>query len=227
MPVFRISSESRQFGGGFIWESNEMNFIDLSHQIIHGMPTYTTDPDVFINKLKNIKDDRSLLHEFSMGTHTGTHLDVPAHIIEGGKTLEDFPLSRFSGRAIKVEINRYKDLDNIYEKIDGIILDTGWYNNFNNPEVYYGSDRPEIPAELLEIILSKKVRIFGCDLPSVDVSGRKEKPIHEALFGADIIIYESLTNLEKLPSLMPFDFYGFPLPFVGLDGSPVRAVANI
>jgi len=204
-----------------------MNYIDLSHQIFHGMPTYPSDPNVCFEQVKNIEKNRTLLHQFSIGTHTGTHLDVPAHIIKGGKTLEDFPLSSFSGRAIKVEINRYKDLDNFYEKIDGIILDTGWYNNFNNPVVYYGSDRPEIPVELLEIILSKKVRIFGCDLPSVDVSGTKEKPIHQALLGAGIIIYESLTNLIKLPPFKLFDFYGFPLSLLGLDGSPVRAVACI
>ena len=195
--------------------------------MIDGMPTYPSDPNITICQVKSIKDNRTLLHQFTMGTHSGTHLDVPAHMIKGGKTLEDFPLSSFSGRAIKVQINKYKDLDNINEKIDGIILDTGWYNNFKNPEVYYGSDRPEIPAELLDIVLSKKVRIFGCDLPSVDVSGTKEKPIHQALLGAEIIIYESLTNLDKLPSYNLFDFYGFPLSFIGLDGSPVRAVAII
>ena len=31
-------------------------------------------------------------------------------------------------------------------------------------------------------------------------------------------------NLDQLPVLTLFEFYGFPLPLVGLDGSPVRAV---
>ena len=38
---------------------------------------------------------------------------------------------------------------------------------------------------------------------------------------------QSLTNLDQLPLLTPFDFYGFPLPFNGLDGSPVRAIGII
>jgi kynurenine formamidase len=77
----------------------------------------------------------------------------------------------------------------------------------------------------VEYIINSNIKIFGCDLPSVDVSGSKDKPIHNALLGSNIIVYESLANLNQLPLLTPFEFYGFPLPFVGLDGSPVRAVA--
>ena len=45
----------------------------------------------------------SVLHEFKMGTHTGTHVDTPAHIFSKGKTLSDFPLTSFMGRFIKVD----------------------------------------------------------------------------------------------------------------------------
>ena len=76
-------------------------------------------------------------------------------------------------------------------------------------------------------VIEMGIKYFGCDLPSVDASGSKDKPIHNALLGANIIIYESLTNLNQLPLLTPFQFYGFPLPFASLDGSPVRAVAMI
>ena len=41
---------------------------------------------------KDIDTDGTLLHSFKMGTHTGTHLDVPAHIIPGGKTIDNFIL---------------------------------------------------------------------------------------------------------------------------------------
>ena len=84
-----------------------------------------------------------------------------------------------------------------------------------------------MPSEIVKESIKKNIKFFGCDLPSVDVSGSTEKSIHNLLLGSDIIIYESLTNLDKLPLLSPFTFYGFPLPFVGLDGSPVRAVAML
>ena len=204
-----------------------MKFVDLSHPISNGMSTYPSDPEVSILMEKEIATDRSLIHSFSMGTHTGTHLDVPAHIIHNGKKLNDFPLSSFTGCLVRVDEKTFNNLDAVREKIDGVIYDTGWYKYFNNSEIYYGLDRPVIPEELIEKIKRRDIKIFGCDLPSVDVSGSKEKPIHNALLGADIIIYESLANLYQLPLLIPFDFYGFPLSLNGLDGSPVRAIGII
>jgi len=204
-----------------------MKFVDLSHPISDEMSTYPSDPDISIVREKEIHSDRTLLHRFTMGTHTGTHLDVPAHIISGGKTLDDFAISSFTGQTVKVDLNSISDLGNIDEKIDGIIFDSGWYMKFNEPKIYFGSDRPEIPTHLVKKVIEMGIKYFGCDLPSVDGSGSIDKPIHNALLGNNIIIYESLTNLGQLPLLTPFEYYGFPLSFVGLDGSPVRAVGVI
>ena len=204
-----------------------MRFVDLSHPISNEMATYPSDPDVAIVREKEIHSDRTLLHRFTMGTHTGTHLDAPAHIIPGGKTLDDFPLSTFIGKTVKVDLNSISELDKVDEKIEGIIFESSWYRRFKDPEIYYGPDRPEIPKYLVEKAIGMGVKIFGCDLPSVDKSGSKNKFIHNALLGADIVIYESLTNLDMIPLLTPFEFYGFPLPLIGLDGSPVRAVGLI
>jgi len=204
-----------------------MIIVDLTHPISNDMTTYPSDPNVAIVREKEIHSDRSLLHRFTMGTHTGTHLDVPAHIISDGKTLDDFPLSSFMGKTVKVNLNSLIELDKMGEKVDGIIFESSWYKRFKEPEIYFGSDRPEIPRHLVKKAIEMGIKYFGCDLPSVDVSGSKEKPIHNALLEANIIIYESLTNLNQLPLLTSFEFYGFPLPFVGLDGSPVRAIAAI
>ena len=204
-----------------------MRFIDLSHPISNDMATYPSDPNVAIVREKEIHSDRTLLHRFTMGTHTGTHLDAPAHIIPNGKTLDDFPLSSFSGKTVKVNLNSISELDKIDEKVDGIIFESSWYKRFNEPAIYFGSDRPSIPKALVKKVIAMSIKYFGCDLPSVDGSGSIDKPIHNALLGENIIVYESLTNLNQLPLLTPFEFYGFPLPFIGLDGSPVRAIAMI
>ena len=204
-----------------------MKFIDLSHPMSNSMSTYPSDPDISIIREKNIDTDNSLLHSFKLGTHTGTHLDVPAHIILDGKTLNDFPLSTFKGTAVKVDKNTWSSLEQVENEIDGVIYDSNWYRHFNNPKFFYGSDRPQIPEKLIEKSVELKINFFGCDLPSVDASGSKEKPVHHALLGSDIIIYESLTNLDQLPFQKPFQFYGFPLPLDRLDGSPVRAVGII
>ena len=99
-----------------------MKFVDLSHPISNKMSTYPSDPGVSIVLEKDISTDRTLLHSFKMGTHTGAHLDVPAHIIPGGRVINDFPLSSFSGHAVKVNVDSFYQLETIKEKIDGIVF---------------------------------------------------------------------------------------------------------
>jgi arylformamidase len=40
----------------------------------------------------------------SLGTHTGTHVDAPAHLLPGGATVETLPLAALVGPAVVVEI---------------------------------------------------------------------------------------------------------------------------
>ena len=56
-----------------------MKFVDLSHPMSNTMSTYPSDPDISFIREKDIDTDSTLLHSIKMGTHTGTHLDVPAH----------------------------------------------------------------------------------------------------------------------------------------------------
>ncbi|MBF0301506.1 MAG: cyclase family protein, partial [Desulfamplus sp.] len=58
--------------------------IDLSHPIYDGMPCYPGDPGVRIERVKQIGKDRVNVTEISMGSHTGTHLDAPSHMIKNG-----------------------------------------------------------------------------------------------------------------------------------------------
>ena len=102
-----------------------MKYIDLSHPISEETSTYPSDPDISIVREKEIHLDHTLLHRFTMGTHTGTHLDAPAHIIYGGKTLDAFPINSFMGQTVKVDINSINIMDKIDENINGIIFDTG------------------------------------------------------------------------------------------------------
>ena len=155
-----------------------MKFVDLSHPIYNDMPTYPSDPDVSIIREKEISTNRTLLHSFTMGTHTGTHLDAPAHVIQDGKTLDEFPLSSFSGHAVKVDENSYNRLKQIDGIFNGVIYETGWYKHFYNSNIFYGRKRPIIPQKLIEVIIGLGIKYFGCDLPSVDTSGSDKKLIH-------------------------------------------------
>ena len=141
-----------------------MKVIDLSHEIYNDMPHYSTDPPVKIKQKKNINDNGSVLHSIELGTHTGTHLDVPKHVINGGKSLNNYNLSKFFGKAVKVTLQNYtKALDNISD-VDAVLVDTGWSANYDNPEVFYGPKRPSFPLQFVEQCISKNIKIFGSRL---------------------------------------------------------------
>ena len=59
---------------------------------------------------KDIKTHNTLVHSFSMGTHTGTHIDAPSHVVKEGKNLDDFDISHFMGKTIKVDFQTYQKL---------------------------------------------------------------------------------------------------------------------
>jgi kynurenine formamidase len=53
---------------------------------------------------------------------------------------------------------------------------------------------------------------------------RPIEPVHDVLLGNDVLIVEQLTNLHLIAGRRVRVCF-LPLPFVGLDGSPVRAMA--
>ena len=134
-----------------------MNIIDLSHNLINKGPTYPSDPELSIIKEKDLEENRSMLHSISFGTHTGTHIDVPAHMIRGGKTLDEFSLDSFMGIAVKVNNNNYKSLIDFNKNYDTVIYDTRWYRNYNEPDIFFGNNRPIIPENLISILIKKEI----------------------------------------------------------------------
>ena len=127
--------------------------------------------------------------------HDGTHVNVPLHMVGGGKSLDDYLLASFFGPAC------------VYDAAVGIAKERGVLFRDQN-----------IDAALAEEI--KKARPLFVGLSS---AFEFDVDIERDLLEAGIISYERLCNLEQLPP--DFTFYGLPLNIKGGDGSPVRAFA--
>ena len=72
-------------------------------------------------------------------------------------------------------------------------------------------------------LVARGVHLVGVDTPSVD---REPHPAHYQLLGAEMVIVENLTGLERIGSDI-FELIVMPLPLRGLEASPVRAVARV
>ena len=56
--------------------------IDLSHPLTEKTPVYPDDSSVVIEPAGQLVNDGFIDFKVTFGTHTGTHIDVPAHMIE-------------------------------------------------------------------------------------------------------------------------------------------------
>lgn len=79
-----------------------MKIIDLTKTIYEGMEVYPGDPQVIIEQIHFLESEGWRLRKINLGTHTGTHVDAPAHMVEDGKTLDQIPLDTFIGKAMVV-----------------------------------------------------------------------------------------------------------------------------
>lgn len=204
--------------------------IDLSHDITHQMPVFPADPAVGILNHHHYQNGY-FVNQVIMGTHTGTHIDVPIHKLPGAKSLSEMPLERFHGRAYMMDLTYLKandeisttDLDKFSDKLDGcyaIIIKTNWSEHFGKDDFF--TSFPGIGEEATEWFVKNNITLIGLETPSVNVE--KHALIHTLLLKNEIVIVESLANVKEITKDY-VEFFAMPLKLKGLDGSPVRAFA--
>lgn len=209
-----------------------MKLFDLTHPISPGMPVYPgTEPPVFITGC-SIDEIGFLEKKITLYSHTGTHIDAPAHLLKGHNTLDMLAIEHFYGPAFLLNFADFtaksieiKELEPYREKIQAaefLLLYTGWSRYWGSEK--YFADYPVLSLEAAHWLSSFNLKGFGLDTISADTVDSQEYPVHKALLQKNIIIIENLANMVELPC-RDFDFSCFPLSFADADGSPVRAVA--
>lgn len=209
-----------------------MVFVDLSHIVSPRMPVYPgSDPPVFESS-SSIAEQGYVESKIVFYSHVGTHLDAPAHVIEGAKTLDQYPVDQFFGKGCVVPITARRDrmisLDSLkpFEKAiaqsDFLLLNTDW-SRFWGSDHYFGGF-PVLSLEAAAWLGGFGLKGLGVDAISVDRTGARDLPVHNLLLRQDTIIIENLTGLTTLEA-GDFFFSCFPIRFEQADGSPTRAVA--
>lgn len=200
--------------------------IDLTLRLNEDTPVYPGDPPLKITNTEKFESDGYLGHNLSMGTHAGTHIDAPAHMIEGGKTLDAFTADRFVGRGCYILVkDKTFNLDDIkaadIQEGDIVIFNTQMSYKLRDEEYFH--DYPAMTEEIARYLVERKVGMVGVDTCSID--NQDGFPIHKLLLGNDILIIENLTNVEQLDG-MEARIYALPIK-TDLDGSPARVIAEV
>ena len=212
--------------------------IDLTHPVEPGMPYFPGTEGPVFEVPFHVAEHGFHEHRLTMVTHTGTHLDTPAHMIDGGRTLDTYPADAFAGPAVVLDLTACgpgaapadraitpAHLEPHAERLSGArfaLLRTDWSAHWGAPS--YFTDFPALTADAAAWLAARDLAAVGLDTPSADLAPNTTYPAHHALLGAGLLIIENLANLAALPAT-PFQLAALPLRLTGADGSPIRAVA--
>ncbi len=202
----------------------QLHIYDLSVPLEKHTPYFKGDPVPLIEQYKTIERDGYNIKSMTIGTHTGTHLDAPAHFIKGGKTIDQLDLSdlRGSGTCISYDPSGKIVLPEKHHEI--IFLYTGYNTKWST----YGTfeNFTYINKEDAETLREYGVKLVGIDSPSAEIQGSKGFEAHHILLGSSIPIVENLNSLT-LAKLVNHSFSVEVMPILvnGGDGAPARVIA--
>jgi kynurenine formamidase len=211
-----------------------MRIVDLTHTVSPDMPFYPgTEPPVFTRPC-TLESHGFVEQKISLYSHTGTHMDAPAHILAGAPMLDDLDVCSFVGPAVVLDLRGLDraavGLDDVkahakaIEGKDFVILFTGWGSRWGTDAYYEGF--PSLTTEAAAWLAGFNLKGVGMDMISIDPPDTETYPVHRIFMEKNTLIIENLANLEQVAG-QDFLFCCLPLKLKEADGAPVRAVAMI
>jgi arylformamidase len=204
------------------------SIIDISLPIDSTLPVWPGDPQVDIARVQGEDESGAAVSHISMGSHTGTHVDAPAHIIPAGATVDQLPIEVMIGPAWVAYLPGRNLITGPALAGAGIPGDTLRLLLRTNNSASAPS-RPSFDAAFAALtpdaadwILQRRIRLVGIDGPSIEPYVAPGTPVHRQLLGAGVVILENLALTGVNPGA--YDLICLPLRVRCDDGAPVRAV---
>ena len=209
-----------------------MAFYDITVPLTNEMPTYPGDPGIQINDWFTLANgDAANVTHVKLGAHTGTHVDAPAHFIEGAARVESLQLDALIGQAQLIvvpdtllSINKTFVTAQLKPKVPRVLFRTRnscfWHENPNE----FRQDFTYLELEAAQFLVQQGVQLVGIDYLSVEQFGQKKHETHLALLSDGVIILEGL-DLSGVPEGL-YELICLPMRIRSGkgDGSPARAV---
>ncbi len=168
--------------------------------------------------------DNITLSTLKATVHLGAHADAPSHYGVDAPGIEACALETYLGpcQVMHVSVDRNTRItpsmlpDGI--RAPRVLLRTGTFPDASN----FTTDFAALSPELVNHLADEGVVLIGIDTPSVDLFDSKDLPAHKTFLSRRLAILEGL----QLDGVSPgeYELIALPLPLVGFDASPVRAV---
>lgn len=217
-------------------------YIYLSHFLTPNTPTYGDRDKFSIQENSSIsKGDTANSFSISFSTnHMGTHIDLPKHYFDEGKSLNDFdPSYWFYNNVSFVDIPKDKGEliipedfadSNIGENCDILLIRTG-FEKYRNEKTYW-EENPGVDPSVADYLRNEypNMRTIGFDFISLTSFQHRKlgKEAHRKLLGGkdDFITIIEDMHLSDLNS-PPKKIILSPMLINNIDAVPVTALGLI
>jgi arylformamidase len=198
--------------------------IDISRPIGPDTPVWPGDPPVAVEPVARVAaGDPADVSRLALGTHTGTHVDPPAHFLPGGATVDTLPLDVLVGPALVADLSgSAAPID--ARRLDSLDLPPDTVRLLLKTEAGAGPGRGMVGtlvADGAHWLAERGVRLVGVDTLSIEPA-TSTYPVHHILLGAGVVIVEGLDLSAAAAG--PYQLVCLPLRITGGDGAPARAV---
>lgn len=209
-----------------------MKITDLTHIICSDMPVFPGTEQPIFERANTLEKDGFQEAKITMYSHTGTHIDAPAHMLINGPYLDNLDIGHFVGNAtildfsninIKlIDVDILKPFEEKIRNVEFIILKTGWSKYWGDEK--YFKNFPSLTLESAKWLSQFNLKGIGIDAISIDDMDSTTFEIHKILMPKNILIIENLANLDSVSNEF-FILSILPLKNKDADGSPVRAIS--
>src|SRR6266566_3974500 len=195
-------------------------------------PVYEGDAPMKFDFLKDMrKGDKLTLSVYSMGAHSGTHIDAPMHFVANGAPIDQVALDPLIGaaRVIDVadsihaidatELNRHdwRGARRVLFRTRSTLRDWMDSSTFHRDFAYVAPDAAQLLADA-------GVVLVGVDYISAEQFGAPAPRTHQILLGRGIPIVEGL-DLRPVHA-GDYDLIVLPIKVRGHEGAPARAIVR-
>lgn len=197
--------------------------VELHHPFHPGMPLWPGDPPVQVETLARIDPDGYALNRLSLGEHSGTHLNAPAHFLPGAETVDAIAAERLVLPAVVLDARAVCEGEADYalsvadvlawEQRHGpiprgclAILFSGWQERWDDPARYLNLDAnglPHFPGFSLaaaQLLLAERGALgLGSDTHSIEPGSDAAFTVNRDALRRGVLVLENLCNLDVLP----------------------------
>jgi kynurenine formamidase len=232
----------------------QRKIIDITIPISPSMQVFPGDPRPSIERVCTLEKEGFSLSGLSLGSHTGTHVDAPSHVLDNGQPVDKLELENLIGKALLLDFTSYSGsltadiLEKSFQKTgvsknikilllktlkteysSGKQKNTEETNSQSEKSNFQDGEYKEGEPDSVYLEESAAKWIIGKGFKTIGVDSFSVDSLHSENLPVHHILLSSKVNIVECLDLSSVEtgiyfFLCLPLKIEGCDGAPARAL---